>query len=222
MTLIIMRHGESHANQNNIFTGWLDVPLTEKGVRQAHLVAEKLAAENIQLDYVFTSVMGRTIKTATIILEDLGQLYLPVEKTWRLNERHYGAWQGLNKTELAAVYGADKLEKWRRSYSIRPPLAEAPTYDRRYRLLDYRSLPMAESLADTLVRMLPCWQDQIFPLLKEGKNVLVVSHGNSLRALMKYLENISDEAIEKVVIATGEMVWYDLAEDFSLRKNLFK
>lgn len=216
MTLILMRHGQSEANYQNIFTGWLDFPLTEVGVKQAHRVGQLLLQENIHFDAAFTSVLSRGILSTTIVLEDLHQLAIPVTKSWRLNERHYGAWQGLNKAELATIYGAEELEKRRRSFKIAPPVATTKLSDRRYQNAGQDIVPLTESLADTLVRVLPLWQDQIAPLLLADKNVLIVTHGNTMRALMKYIESISDEAIEKISVATGDAIWYEFGEGLTV------
>lgn len=216
MKLVLLRHGESLANKENVFTGWLEEPLTETGIHEAELVGAALGKSGIQFHSAHTSVQNRAIKTTNIVLESIHQLYLPVHKTWRLNERHYGGIQGKNKAETAQRFGKKLVNDWRRSYAIRPPQADSFTFDRRYRLLDTQEILLGESLEDTLMRLLPYWEDVLVPELLTNKNVLVVSHGNTLRALVKYLENISAEAIEKLIIYNGELMIYDLDEQLNI------
>ncbi len=216
MKLILLRHGESETNKDNIFTGWLDPDLTEKGIAEAHEAGQHLADMNIAIDQVYTSLQIRAIKTANILLEESQQLFVPIEKSWRLNERHYGALQGLNKVETAAKFGSDQVGLWRRSYEVRPPLLNKQTFDRRYQNLDPETLPKTESLKDTLERVLPLYEDKIVIDLKQQKNVLVVSHGNTLRAFVKYLEHISDAKIDQLVITTANLFIYDFDTEMRL------
>ncbi|HIY57195.1 MAG TPA: 2,3-diphosphoglycerate-dependent phosphoglycerate mutase [Candidatus Tetragenococcus pullicola] len=216
MKLILLRHGESEANKNNIFTGWLDPNLTKKGISEAHEAGRHLAEMDIAIDQVYTSLQIRAIKTANILLEESQQLFVPIEKNWRLNERHYGALQGLNKVETAIEFGSEQVGLWRRSYDVQPPVADQQTLERRYKNLDPQMLPRTESLKDTLERILPLYEDKIVTDLKHQKNVLVVSHGNTLRALVKYLEGISDSDIDQLVITTANLFIYDFDSDMHL------
>ncbi|MCL6525386.1 MAG: 2,3-diphosphoglycerate-dependent phosphoglycerate mutase [Thermaceae bacterium] len=213
--IVLLRHGESTWNQENRFTGWTDVDLTERGVAEAHEAGRLLREGQYTFDVAYTSVLKRALKTLWITLEELDQLWIPVHPSWRLNERHYGALQGLNKAETAAKYGEQQVLEWRRSYSIRPPALEPsdpryPGHDPRYAHLDRHTLPLTECLADTVARFLPYWQDTIAPAVREGKRVLIVAHGNSLRALIKYLDGISDEEIVGLNIPTGVPLVYEL------------
>jgi len=206
--LVLLRHGESTWNKENRFTGWTDVDLTEKGFEEADKAATLLIQAKYDFDIVYTSVLKRSIQTVWIVLEHLDRMWLPVEKTWRLNERHYGALQGLNKAETAQKYGEDLVSQWRRSYTVRPPALDQsdprfPGHDPRYRDLDLKDLPLTESLMDTVDRLLPYWFDTIAPAVRSGKRVLVVAHGNSLRALIKYLHNLSDQELMDLHIPTG-------------------
>ncbi|GBD23923.1 2,3-bisphosphoglycerate-dependent phosphoglycerate mutase [bacterium HR29] len=217
-TLVLLRHGESTWNKENLFTGWTDVPLSERGVEEARTAGRLMREEGLVFDIVFTSLLARAIRTAEIALEELGQSWLPVERSWRLNERHYGALQGLNKKELAERYGSEQVFRWRRSYDVPPPPLEPddprhPRHDPRYRLLPPEVLPATECLKDVVARMLPYWQDAIAPRLLEGKRVLVVAHGNSLRALVKHLDRISDEAVAELNIPTGIPLLYRLDDE---------
>ena len=212
--LVIVRHGQSTWNLENRFTGWIDVDLTETGVSEAREAGRALLAEGYQFDIVDTSVQVRAIRTANLLLDELDQLWLPVRRSWRLNERHYGALQGLNKAETAELHGAEKVKMWRRGYRTPPPpLPEDspmhPRLDRRYEGLPDSVLPRAECLADVLDRMLPYWEDAIAPDLAAGRNVLVVAHGNSLRALIKHLEGISEDDIVDLNLPTGVPLRYD-------------
>jgi len=214
-TLVLLRHGESTWNKENLFTGWTDVPLSERGIEEARAAGRLMREEGLTFDIVFPSLLVRAIRTAEIALEELGQSWLPVERSWRLNERHYGALQGLNKKELAQRYGSEQVFRWRRSYDVPPPPLEPddprhPRHDPRYRLLPPDVLPATECLKDVVARMLPYWQDAIAPRLLEGKRVLVVAHGNSLRALVKPLDGISDDAIAELNIPTGIPLLYRL------------
>lgn len=215
--LVLIRHGESTWNHENRFTGWTDVDLTEKGVSEAQAGGRLLAEEGFRFDLCYTSVLKRGIRTLWLVLDELDQMWLPVERTWRLNERHYGALQGLNKAETAEKHGADQVLIWRRSYDIPPPPLELddpqhPAHDERYAGLDPDQLPAGESLKCTVERFLPLWHETIAPQIRAGKRVLIVAHGNSLRALVKYLDSISDEEIVELNIPTGIPLLYDLDE----------
>ena len=220
MKLVFIRHGQSQLNRANVFTGWLDPKLSDQGVEEAQLAGLSLKETGIHFDRVHTSVLTRALETSYYVLDQLDQLYLPIQKSWRLNERHYGALQGLNKAKTAEKYGQDQVHTWRRSYATRPPQGQGQgSFDRRYKDLDQDLLPAGESLKDTLKRTLPYWEDHIAPDLKAGKNVLVIAHGNSLRSLTKYLENISDEAIAQHEIATGQPIIYDLDDQFHIKNK---
>ncbi|MGX5377955.1 2,3-bisphosphoglycerate-dependent phosphoglycerate mutase [Ligilactobacillus sp. LYQ135] len=210
--LVLLRHGQSIANQKNEYTGWSDVPLTALGEAQAHTAGRLLKNENIQFSDVHTSVLVRVIKTANIVLEEIDQLWIPEHKTWRLNERHYGALRGLNKDYTRQKYGKKQVALWRRSYYSVPPQLEKFDDDRRYNSIAHDLLPLSESLEMASNRILPYWEDQIAPKLKAGKNQLIVAHGSSLRALLKYLEKISDEGIDGVEVYNGQPIIYTLNE----------
>lgn len=212
--LVLVRHGESTANRDNEFTGWTDVPLTLKGVRQANRVGEVLKRHGLQFDVSFTSFLKRAIITDNIILEEIEQLWLPLHKAWQLNERHYGALRGLNKDYARQQYGANKVALWRRSYTVTPPLLEHVTPDRRY---PEGLEPRGESLKMASDRLVPYWHSKILPQIQQGKNVLIVAHGSSLRALVKYIEHISDEDIDGLEIDNGEPILYEYEEGFSER-----
>lgn len=211
--LVLIRHGKSEWNKSNQFTGWVDVDLAPEGVEQAKAAGKALKEHGLEFDYAYTSVLKRAIKTLHYALEECDQLWIPEFKTWRLNERHYGALQGLNKAETAEKYGDEQVHIWRRSYDVLPPvLADDSEFsqanDRRYANLDPHIVPKAENLKVTLDRVMPFWEDHIAPDLLAGKNVIIAAHGNSLRALTKYIENISDEDIMDVEMKTGEPVVY--------------
>lgn len=213
--LVLLRHGESQWNLENRFTGWTDVDLSERGVAEARRAATLLKEGGYSFDLAFTSLLKRAIRTLWIVLDGLDLMWIPVQRSWRLNERHYGALQGLNKQETAAQYGEDQVRAWRRGYAVRPPaLADDdprhPRFDPRYASLRPDQLPASESLQDTLHRVLPYWQEAIAPALQQGQRVLVVAHGNSLRALVKYLDNVSDDAIVELNIPTGFPLVYEL------------
>lgn len=215
MNLILLRHGESEWNRDNRFTGWTDVELSDHGLEEAHRAAALLKDAGLTFDLAHTSVLKRAIRTLWIVLDDLDLLWLPVHRSWRLNERHYGALQGLNKQETAEVYGEQQVRLWRRSYSVRPPALALdderhPRRDARYARLAMGQLPATESLQDTLERVLPYWHECIVPQLARGESVLVAAHGNSLRALVKYLDGISDEEIPGLNIPTGVPLVYEL------------
>lgn len=213
--IVLLRHGESLWNKENRFTGWTDVDLTERGVAEAHAAGRLLGKEGYSFDRAYTSVLTRAVKTLNIVLEELDLLWLPVQHTWRLNERHYGALQGLNKAETARQYGDEQVLAWRRSYGTPPPpLDEAEAArageDPRYASLPRARFPRAECLKDTVERFIPYWETTIVPEILEGRRVLIVAHGNSLRALIKYLDGISDEDIVKRNIPTGQPLVYEL------------
>jgi 2,3-bisphosphoglycerate-dependent phosphoglycerate mutase len=218
--LVLLRHGESTWNKENRFTGWTDVDLTEKGRAEAKAAGQLIKAQGLAFDLVFTSLLTRAIRTSIIALDELDQLWLPVERNWRLNERHYGALQGLNKAETAAKHGEEQVKIWRRAYAIAPPALTQddernPARDARYRNLPPGDLPLTESLKDTVARFLPYWQESIAPRISSGTRVLIAAHGNSLRALVKYLDNISDDDIVELNIPTGIPLVYEL--DASLK-----
>jgi len=216
--LVLCRHGQSIWNLENLFTGWTDVDLTEKGIAEARDAGRQLSALGLQFDIAYTSVLKRAIRTLWLMLDEMDLMWIPVERSWKLNERHYGALQGLNKSETAAEHGEDQVHIWRRSYDIPPPpLAEDderhPRHDPRYAGID--PLPATESLKTTLERVQPFWEATIAPRLAAGDNVLIAAHGNSLRALVKMLDNISAEEITGFNIPTGVPILYDLNDDLS-------
>jgi 2,3-bisphosphoglycerate-dependent phosphoglycerate mutase len=220
--LVLVRHGQSTWNLENRFTGWVDVDLTDKGVAEARQGAKDLAAEGFRFDVAHTSVLKRAIRTLWIILEGLDQMWIPVHRSWRLNERFYGGLTGLDKSETAQKHGDEQVHIWRRSYDIPPPDLgrddpNHPVNDRRYQGLDPRLMPDTESLKLTLERVLPYWHDAIAPQLIAGQDVLVAAHGNSLRALVKYLEDIPDETITGLNIPTGIPRYYDLDEKLGVK-----
>ncbi len=224
--LVFVRHGQSEWNLKNLFTGWTDVDLSEEGVRQAKEAGAKIKAAGIKFDLAFTSVLKRAIKTCHYALEESDQLWVPEIKSWRLNERHYGALQGLNKAETAKKYGEEQVHVWRRSYDVLPPAldkdAETSSFhDRRYASLPVEVIPQHESLKVTLERVMPFWEDQIAPAIKAGKTVLVAAHGNSLRALAKHLEKISDADIMGLEIPTGQPLVYELDENLDVLKRYY-
>jgi 2,3-bisphosphoglycerate-dependent phosphoglycerate mutase len=224
--LVLVRHGQSVWNLENRFTGWVDVDLSEKGRAEAKAAGEALKQHGFQFDLAFTSVLKRAIRTCYAILDELDQLWIPVIKDWRLNERHYGSLTGLNKAETAKQYGDEQVHIWRRSYDTPPPALEAsderhPAKDVRYGKLEPSKLPATESLKITLERVLPYWESTIAPALKEADNVLIAAHGNSLRALIKHLEGLSDEEIMKVEIATGDPLVYELNDDLSVARRYY-
>ncbi|HON78181.1 MAG TPA: 2,3-diphosphoglycerate-dependent phosphoglycerate mutase [Spirochaetota bacterium] len=217
-TIVLLRHGESVWNKENRFTGWTDVDLSEKGVQEAHEAGRLLREGGYSFDVAFTSVLKRAIRTLWIVLDDLDQMWIPVYRSWRLNERHYGALQGLNKAETAERHSEEQVHLWRRSYDVRPPLLDVsderyPGNDPAYRNLLKKDLPRGECLKDTVERVVPYWHDIIVPSIKSGERVLVAAHGNSLRALVKHLDNISDEDISGLNIPTGVPLVYELDGD---------
>jgi len=224
--IVLLRHGESTWNSENRFTGWTDVSLTAKGEAEAHDAAKSLKAAGYSFDVAFTSVLKRAIKTLWIVLEDMEQMYIPVIRDWRLNERHYGALQGLNKSETAEKHGEEQVKIWRRSYDIPPPELEVsdpryPGNDKRYAGLQREQLPKAESLKLTVDRVLPAWFGEISAAVKGGKSVLIAAHGNSLRALIKYLDNVSENDIVELNIPTGIPLIYELDSNLKPIKHYY-
>ncbi len=214
--LVLCRHGQSDWNLKNLFTGWTDVDLTEQGIAEARAAGRLLAELGYEFDIAYTSVLQRAIRTLWIMLDEMHRMWIPVVRDWRLNERHYGTLQGLNKAETAAKYGDEQVHIWRRSYAIEPPALDLedqrhPSHDQRY--AGITGLPATESLATTLDRVIPCWNDVIAPELNKGKDVLVAAHGNSLRALVKMLDGISDDEITAFNIPTGVPLAYELNDN---------
>ena len=225
-TLVLLRHGESQSNQDNLFTGWSDVDLTEKGAKEAKNSGILLKKHNYQFDKIFTSVLKRAVKTMDLCLNEMEQNNIPIVYDWRLNEQHYGDLEGLNKSETVKLHGEEKVFNWRRSFNVSPPpLAlndkRHPRFDNRYKKLSDEEIPSTESLKDTLNRLLPIWNHDIAPFIKSGKNALIVAHGNSLRALIKYLNNISDEAISNFNIPTGIPLVLRLNNDLNTTQFFF-
>lgn len=224
--LVLIRHGESLWNKENRFTGWTDVDLSEKGVEEARNAGALLKADGYTFDVAYNSVLKRAIKTLNIVLEEMDLLWIPVFKNWRLNERHYGALQGLNKAETAEKHGEEQVTIWRRSYDVPPPALTSdderyPGNDPRYADLTSEELPLTECLKDTVDRFLPLWHDEIAPTIKSGKKVVIAAHGNSLRALVKYLDNMTEEAILKLNIPTGTPLVYELDENLKPIKHYY-
>jgi 2,3-bisphosphoglycerate-dependent phosphoglycerate mutase len=225
-TLVLVRHGESTWNLENRFTGWTDVDLTPKGVQEAHEAARLLREGGYDFDLCFTSLLKRAIRTLWIVLDDMDRMWLPDHKSWRLNERHYGALQGLNKAETAAKYGEKQVLVWRRSYADPPPPLTPddprfPGHDRRYADLSPSELPLAESLADTVARFLPYWHERIAPEVRAGRRVIIAAHGNSLRALVKYLDGVSEDEIVGLNIPTGIPLVYELEDDLRAIRHFY-
>ena len=224
--LVLLRHGESIWNKENRFTGWTDVDLSERGLKEAKKAGEVLKNEGFVFDLAYTSVLKRAIRTLWLTLDEMDLMWIPVYNSWRLNERHYGALQGLNKSETAAKYGQEQVLIWRRSYDI-PPLAldkKDPRYpgrDARYKDLAVEDLPLTECLKDTVARFLPYWHEEIAPAVKSGKRVIIAAHGNSLRALVKYLDNICDEKIVNLNIPTGIPLIYELDDNLKPIKSYY-
>jgi 2,3-bisphosphoglycerate-dependent phosphoglycerate mutase len=216
--LVLVRHGESDWNKQNRFTGWTDVDLSEKGRQEAREGGQVLKQEGYAFDVAYTSVLKRAIRTLWTVLDEMDLMWIPVHRSWRLNERHYGALQGLNKSETAEKFGEDQVKIWRRSYDIRPPALEQsderyPGRDPRYKDLTPAELPLTECLKDTVERFLPYWHNTIAPAVKHGKRVLIAAHGNSLRALVKYLDNVSEDEIVGLNIPTGMPLVYELDDE---------
>jgi 2,3-bisphosphoglycerate-dependent phosphoglycerate mutase len=224
--IVLLRHGESAWNQENRFTGWKDVDLTPKGVEEARAAGRVLEAGGYDFDFTFTSVLKRAIRTLNIALEEMDRLWLPVEKDWRLNERHYGALQGLDKAQTAAKYGEAQVMLWRRSYDVPPPALDPSdernaARDPRYRSLRPGQVPLSECLKDTVARVVPYWQERIAPRVAAGERVLVAAHGNSLRALIKHFDALSDEAIVGVNVPTGVPLVYELDDSLRPLRNYY-
>lgn len=225
-TLVLLRHGESTWNKENRFTGWTDVGLSEKGVVEARSAGRVLLEKGFVFDVAYTSVLKRAIKTLWLALEELDQMWIPVHNSWRLNERHYGALQGLNKAETAERHGMELTHTWRRSYDIPPPALNEddtrhPRHDPRYASLSPEELPLTECLKDTVARFLPYWHDTIAPAVRNGQRVLIAAHGNSLRALVKYLDGIPDDEIVGLNIPTGIPLVYELTDDLTPLRHFY-
>jgi 2,3-bisphosphoglycerate-dependent phosphoglycerate mutase len=225
-TLVLLRHGESTWNKENRFTGWTDVDLSDTGRAEAEKAGRLLKSAGLTFDVAYTSVLKRAIRTCWLALDELDLLWIPVYRSWRLNERHYGALQGLNKAETAERHGDDQVKIWRRSYDIPPPALTAddprhPSRDPRYAALPPADLPLTESLKDTVARFLPYWDDTIAPAIHDGKRVLIAAHGNSLRALVKYLDRISDQDIVELNIPTGVPLVYELDDRLNARSHRY-
>jgi 2,3-bisphosphoglycerate-dependent phosphoglycerate mutase len=219
-TVVLLRHGESTWNKENRFTGWTDVGLSEKGVQEAVEAGRVLSREGYVFDVAYTSVLKRAIKTLSLVQEEMDLMWIPVYKTWRMNERHYGALQGLNKQDMVDKFGPEQVKLWRRSYDIRPPALDpdderSPARDPRYASLSKEEAPLTECLKDTVARALPYWHQVIAPAVHSGQRVIVASHGNSLRALVKYLDNIADDKIVSLNIPTGIPLVYRLNDDLT-------
>lgn len=226
LTLVLLRHGESVWNKENRFTGWTDVDLSDRGVAEAHEAGAALRDRGYRFDIAFTSVLRRAINTLHIVLDEMDLLWIPEVKTWRLNERHYGALQGLNKSETAGKYGEGQVKIWRRSYDVPPPALGAddernPARAEHYRGIDPGALPLAESLKDTVARFLPFWHDAVVPALRNGKRAIIAAHGNSIRALVKYLDGVSDEQIAGLDIPTGIPLVYELGTDLRPLRHFY-
>jgi len=225
-TLVLLRHGQSTWNRENRFTGWVDVDLSDEGRKEAARAGRLMQEEGLDFDVTFTSVLKRAIRTLFITLDEMDRLWLPEHRLWRLNERHYGALQGLDKAQTAAEHGEEQVLIWRRSFATPPPLIDRdhpdhPSHDRRYAGAAPDELPCGESLRDTIARVLPCWESLIVPELHAGKRVLIVAHGNSLRALVRHLDGLSDEAIMATNIPTGMPLVYDLDDTLSPRSSRY-
>ena len=224
--IVLLRHGESVWNKENRFTGWTDVDLSEKGIAEAKKAGQVLKKGGFAFDTAFTSVLKRAIRTLWIALDEMDLMWIAVHNSWRLNERHYGALQGLNKSEMAAQYGEQQVLIWRRSYDIQPPALETndpryPGNDPRYKELDKKDIPCTECLKDTVARFLPYWHNTIAPVVKSGQKVVIAAHGNSLRALVKYLDNISEEEVVSLNIPTGIPLVYELDKELKPIKHYY-
>ena len=225
-TIVLLRHGESEWNLENKFTGWYDCDLSPKGIEEAKSAGEILKKEGYEFDLAFTSVLKRAIRTLWLTLDAMNLMHIEVIRSWRLNERHYGALQGLNKSETAAKYGEAQVKEWRRAFAIPPPALDksSPHYpgnDSRYKMLDPAVLPLHESLATTIERVLPFWVDSIVPAIKQGRKIIIAAHGNSLRALVKYLDNMSEDEIVNLNIPTAVPLVYELTEDLRPVKHYY-
>ena len=225
-TVVLVRHGESDWNRENRFTGWTDVDLSDRGRAEAKSAGELLKADGYRFDCAFTSVLKRAIRTLWIVLDEMDLMWIPVERSWRLNERHYGALQGLNKAETAEKFGDAQVKLWRRSYDVPPPALDRadprfPGHDPRYRNLSASELPLTECLKDTVARFLPYWRGTIAPAIKSGQKVIISAHGNSLRALVKYLDDVSEHDIVELNIPTGVPLVYELDADLAPLKHYY-
>ncbi|EHL11043.1 2,3-diphosphoglycerate-dependent phosphoglycerate mutase [Peptoanaerobacter stomatis] len=224
MKLVMIRHGQSQWNLENRFTGWKDVDLSEQGIEEAKKAGEQLKKDGFTFDIAYTSYQKRAIKTLNIVLEEIDELYIPVKKSWRLNERHYGALQGLNKAETAKKYGDEQVHIWRRSFDVPPPPLDDDDernvkFDPKYKNLNPSDLPKGESLKDTINRVIPFWDSDISKDIKEGKNVIIAAHGNSLRALIKYLLNIDNQRILDLNLPTGVPLIFEIDKDLKITKS---
>ncbi|MBL7573688.1 2,3-diphosphoglycerate-dependent phosphoglycerate mutase [Staphylococcus saccharolyticus] len=224
--LILCRHGQSEWNAKNLFTGWADVKLSEQGIEEAQTAGKKIYENKIEIDVAYTSLLTRALETTQYILAGSEQQWIPVNKSWRLNERHYGGLQGLNKDDAREKWGEEQVHQWRRSYDVQPPKEseeqrEEYLNNRRYQHLDKRMMPYSESLKDTLARVVPIWTDRISQHLLDGETVLVSAHGNSIRALIKYLENLSEEEIVGYEIKTGAPLVYELTDDLEVKDKYY-
>jgi 2,3-bisphosphoglycerate-dependent phosphoglycerate mutase len=224
--VVLLRHGESEWNQKNLYTGWTDVDLTEKGIQEAHQAGKLLRGGGFTFDIAFTSVLKRAIRTLWIALDEMDLIWITVINSWRLNERHYGALQGLNKAETAREFGEKQVQTWRRSYDVRPPALKKddpryPGNDPRYKDLTEDELPLTECLKDTVNRFLPYWKQTIVPEIRKGRKIIIAAHGNSLRALVKYLDHVSDLDIVELNIPTGVPLVYELDENLQAQRHYY-
>lgn len=219
--LVLVRHGESTSNRDHLFTGWNDVPLTPKGIEQAVIAGTKLKKEHLKFDEIHTSVLSRAIKTANIIADEINQSYLPIYKSWRLNERHYGALRGINKDQARLTYGPKKVADWRRSFHTIPPVLDKPDFDRRYQMVPLDLLPRAESLAISLKRVLIYYEDQLAPKLRQKQNLLLVAHGSTIRVLIKYFDQITGEQLDGVKVGNGSPIVYQFDHDLKVLSKIF-
>ena len=224
--LVLVRHGQSEWNLQNRFTGWKDVDLSPKGIEEAKAAGALLKEKGYSFDHAFSSYQTRAIRTCLTILDELDELWIPMTKSWKLNERHYGALQGLNKSETVEKHGEEQVHIWRRSYDITPPPLEEnderhAKFDPRYKDLDPSDIPATESLATTLVRVLPYWEETIVPVLKESDSIIIAAHGNSLRALIKHLDNIADDKITSLEIPTGQPLVYEMSDDLNVIESYY-
>jgi len=224
--IVLLRHGESTWNKENRFTGWTDVDLTEKGLAEARAAGQLMKESGFAFDLAFSSVLKRAIRTLFIALDAMDRLWIPVQRSWRLNERHYGGLQGLNKSDMAAQYGEAQILQWRRSYDVPPPPLELaderhPRFDARYRNIAPAALPCTECLKDTVARVVPFWEDVIAPEIKAGKSIVIAAHGNSIRALVKYLDKVADDKIVELNIPTGIPLVYELDADLTPIKSYY-
>jgi len=223
---VLIRHGESLWNQENRFTGWKDIDLSEKGINEAHQAGKILFKEGYHFSKAYTSVLKRAIRTLWIVLDELDLMWIPVVNSWRLNERHYGALQGLNKNEMVQLHGEEQVHKWRRGFDVRPPAMEISDEryvgnDVRYSQLKKEEIPLTESLKDTIDRLLPLWENDIKPDIQKGEQLIIAAHGNSLRAIVKTLDNLSDEEIMELNIPTGIPLVYELSEDLKPLRHYY-